>query len=58
METSQEYRELAAECERLAQEAMTEEQRGILRKMATAWTKVALEYDREHSQGSSSTESS
>jgi hypothetical protein len=49
METSQDYRQLAAECERLAEEAMTEDQRAILRKMAVAWRKVAAEYDKEHS---------
>jgi len=54
METSQDYRQFAAECERLAEEAMTEAQRGILRKMARAWTKVAHEYDRKHSQQSCS----
>jgi hypothetical protein len=55
METLQDYRQFAAECQRLAEEAMTEEQRGILRKMAAAWTKVAEECDRENSQQSSST---
>jgi hypothetical protein len=52
METSQDYRQFAAECERLVEGAMTEEQRGILREMATAWTKVAEEYDRGNPQPS------
>src|SRR6516225_8783430 len=34
METSQDYRQFAAECERLAEEAMTEAQRGILNRAA------------------------
>jgi hypothetical protein len=37
METSDDYRGFAAECERLAEEAMTEEERSILMKMAAAW---------------------
>jgi hypothetical protein len=48
METSQDYRQFAQECDRLAEEAMTEEQRRTLKKMAAAWRKVAQEYDREH----------
>ena len=48
MEASQEYRQLAEECDRLAQQAETEEQCRTLRKMAAAWRKVAEEYDREH----------
>jgi hypothetical protein len=48
METSQDYRQFAQECDRLSEEAMTEEQRRTLKKMAAAWRKVAQEYDREH----------
>jgi hypothetical protein len=48
MEASQEYRQFAEECDRLAQQAGTEEQYRTLKKMAAAWRKVAGEYDREH----------
>jgi hypothetical protein len=48
METSQGYRQFAQECDRLVEEAMTEEQRRTLKKMAAAWRKVAEEYNREH----------
>jgi hypothetical protein len=48
MESSQEYRQFAEECDRLAQQAETEEQCRTLKKMAAAWRKVAEEYDREH----------
>ncbi len=48
VETSQHFREFAAECDRLAQEAMTEEHRTILRRMAVAWLNLAEEYDRDH----------
>jgi hypothetical protein len=49
METSKDFRDFAAECERLAQEAVLKEHRVILRKMGAAWRKVAEEYDRDHS---------
>ena len=48
METSQDYRQFAQECDRLAEQAVTEEQCRILKKMAAAWRKVAEQYDREH----------
>ena len=48
METSQEYRQFAQECDRLDEEAVTEEQSRTLKNMAAAWRKVAEEYDREH----------
>jgi hypothetical protein len=48
MELSQQYREFAEECARLAEQAGTEEQCRTLKKMAAAWRKVAEEYDREH----------
>jgi hypothetical protein len=49
METAKQFREFAEECNRLAQEAKTEDQRRGLMEMAAAWKKVAQEYDREHS---------
>ena len=49
METSRDFRDFAVECERLVQEATTEEHRIILRKMAAAWRKIAEEYDRDDS---------
>ena len=48
METLQDFREFAAECDRLAEQAETEEHRRILREMGAAWRKVAEEYDEEH----------
>ena len=48
METSQEFRQFAEECDHLAHQAETEEQCRTLRKMAAAWRKVAEEYDRQH----------
>jgi hypothetical protein len=48
MEPSQEYRQFAAECDRLAQQVGTEEQCRTLKRMAAAWRKVAEEYDRDH----------
>jgi hypothetical protein len=50
METPDQYRELAAECYRLASVARTEEHRGILREMARAWTKVAEEAEQTETQ--------
>jgi hypothetical protein len=43
MEAPSRYRELAAECLRLASAAKTEEHGKILREMAQAWRKVAEE---------------
>jgi hypothetical protein len=48
METLQDFREFAAECDRLAEEAETEEHRRILKEMGAAWRKVAEEHDEEH----------
>jgi len=48
MEPSQQYRQFAKECDRLAQQVGTEEQRRTLKKMAAAWRKLAEEHDREH----------
>jgi hypothetical protein len=47
METSQDFWEFAAECDRLAEEAETEKHRRILKKMAAAWRKVAEKYGQE-----------
>jgi len=49
METSQEFREFAKECDRLAEEVETENQRRILKEMAVAWRKVAEEDERNNS---------
>jgi hypothetical protein len=49
MEPVMQFRQLAEECNRLAQEVQTEDQRRRLMEMAAAWRKVAEEYDREHS---------
>jgi hypothetical protein len=46
MDRSEQFRDFAEECDRLAQEAETEQQRSALRKMAGAWRRVAEEYDR------------
>jgi hypothetical protein len=48
MEASQEYRQFAEECDRLAQQVGIEELCRTLKKMAAAWRKVAEEYDRKH----------
>jgi hypothetical protein len=45
MRTPDQYRELAAECYRLAAEAKTEEHQKILREMARAWSEVAEEVE-------------
>jgi hypothetical protein len=46
MENSKQFREFAEECERLAHEASTQEQRRVLTKLAAAWRKIAEEYAR------------
>ena len=46
METSRQFQEYADECERLAEETTSEDQRRTLRKIATAWRRIAEE--REH----------
>jgi hypothetical protein len=40
MENSKQFREFAEECDRLAQEASTEEQRRVLTNLAAAWSKI------------------
>jgi hypothetical protein len=49
MEPATQFRQFAEECNRLAQEVQTEDQRRRLMEMATAWRKVAEKYDREYS---------
>ena len=46
-ETSAQYREFAEECDRLAKQARTNDQRKILEEMAEAWRMVAAEVDNE-----------
>jgi hypothetical protein len=49
MDTSEQFRGFAEECDHLAEEgARTEQQRGALKKIAAAWRKVAEEYDRDN----------
>ena len=43
METSRQFQEYADECERLAEQATSEDQRRTLRKIAVAWRRVAEE---------------
>ena len=43
METSAQYLRFAEECERLANMAMTEQQRMILKDMAEVWRELAAE---------------
>ncbi len=46
-ETSAQYREFAEECDRLAKQAKTNDQRKILEEMAEAWRMVAAEADKK-----------
>jgi hypothetical protein len=50
MRTPDQYRELAAWCYRLAQQARTEEHQKILREMARAWGEVAEELETKIAQ--------
>jgi hypothetical protein len=43
METSKDFREFAEQCDRLAEEADSEQDRNVLMQMAEAWRKVAEE---------------
>ena len=45
METSKDFRNFAEKCERLAEEAASEHDRNVLKKMAEAWRKVAEEHE-------------
>jgi hypothetical protein len=47
METSQEFRKFSKQCDRLAEEAETKNQRRILKELAVAWETVAVEYERK-----------
>ena len=51
METSQEFRTFSKQCDRLAQEAETKNERSILKELAVAWEKVAEEYERKQLLG-------
>jgi hypothetical protein len=46
-----EYRKFAEECDRLANEALIERHRKILREMAAAWRTVADEAERKGKSG-------
>jgi hypothetical protein len=46
METPTQYRQFAEECDRMAKQAYTECQRGILREMAEVWRRLAKDADR------------
>jgi hypothetical protein len=50
MRTPDQYRELAAWCYRLAQQAKTEEHQKILREMGRAWGEVAEELETKIAQ--------
>ena len=50
MRTPDQYRELAAWCYRLAQQAKTEEHQKILREMGRAWGEVAEELETKITQ--------
>ena len=50
MRTPDQYRELAAECYRLASEAKTEEHQKIMREMAQALREVAEELETKIAQ--------
>ena len=52
MDTLEQFRGFAEECERLAEEvASNEQQRSALKEMAAAWRKVAEEYDQTSPRG-------
>jgi len=51
METSQEFRTFSKQCDRLAEEAETTNERRILKELAVAWEKVAEEYERKQLLG-------
>ena len=45
METLEDFWKFAEKCERLAEEAASEHDRNVLKKMAEAWRKVAEEHE-------------
>jgi hypothetical protein len=45
METPDHYREFAAECDRLAAQAKSEQHRKVLEEMAQAWRRLAQEHE-------------
>jgi hypothetical protein len=47
MQTSQEFRKFSKQCDRLAEEAETKNQRRTLEELAVAWEKVAEEYEQK-----------
>jgi hypothetical protein len=49
MNPSKDYRKFAQECDRLARDAKTEQQRQILQEMAEAWEELAEANDRKGS---------
>ena len=51
METSQEFRTFSKQCDRLAEEAETKNERRILKELAVAWERVAEEYERKQLLG-------
>jgi hypothetical protein len=58
MKTLREYREFAEQCDCLAQQAKTDNQRNTLKKIAKAWREVADQDDESVSQPASPTPSS
>lgn len=48
MDVLAEYRRRAAECERLAEEAITEEHRQLILGIATTWRALAEQRERLH----------
>jgi len=53
MHSSKDYLKFAEECDYLARDAKTEQQRRMLREMAEAWKELAAAADRERSLSSS-----
>ena len=51
MQTSQEFRKFSKQCDRLAEEAETKNERRILKELAMAWEKAAEEHERKQLLG-------
>ena len=49
METARDYRKFAEECRRLAELAEDEERGRVLREMAEAWSRLAVEAEQKGS---------